>query len=115
MPEKYLVNACRQYLTMLQNQGKLYYIRNNSGGMPLSYKTKAGRLKTRFVRFGQRGSSDFIVFFNNNNAVFIEAKSDTGKLSESQEEFKVTIRALGYAFHMVKDMAEVEQIVKNYI
>lgn len=106
--EKYLVKATKEYLTLLQKQGKLYYIRNNTGAIPIN---------GRFVRFGNKGSSDYIIFFKDGQTVFCEckSKSKSAKLSPAQEDFKNTIRALGYKFYVVRDMAEVESLVKENI
>jgi hypothetical protein len=105
MKEKDLVRQIKEYLDLYEKRGKLYYIRNNTGAIASA---------VRFIRFGKPGSSDFIVF-TKQKPFFLEAKADKGKLSESQLTFKGAVRALGYAYFMVKDIREVESIVKENI
>ena len=105
MKEKDLVRQIREYLDLYEKMGRLYYIRNNTGAV-----SNYGR----FIRFGKPGSSDFIVF-TKQKPFFLEAKATKGKLSESQLTFKGAVRALGYGYFMVKDIKEVEQIIKENI
>ena len=58
LTEADLIRAIGDYLQVQRNLGKLMYIRNNTGAIPIP----AGEHKRRFVRFGDKGSPDFLVW-----------------------------------------------------
>ncbi len=107
MKESGIVQAIGVYLSILKNQRRLDFIRNNTGAVPIMTK---GR-KTRFVRFGTKGSADFIVFFPKGRAVFIEAKSDTGKQSFDQIAFEGLIKELGFEYYLIRNFDEAKVII----
>jgi hypothetical protein len=104
MKESILVSSCLSWLGTLENLGKLIYIRNNSGGM------QKGR---SFVRFGKPGSPDIIIYLDKGKTIFIECKSDTGTQNYNQIRFEQRAIRLGYEYHIVREMRQLEDILKN--
>ena len=74
MKESLIQNAIEAYLSLLENQNKLVYLKNNSG----AFQTRQGG----FYRMGKRGSADFIVFINNGQTLHLEVKNEKGKQNE---------------------------------
>jgi hypothetical protein len=116
MKERDLQKAIIHYLQLLENQGKLYFIRNN---------TFQGQLKRRdgsfgYMRQGKKGCADLIVFFTDpfhmdnckQRTIFIELKSDTGDLSKEQHEFAVKIQKLGYEYRVIRSVEELIMVLK---
>lgn len=109
--ESQIVTAINQFLHLHENMGNLYCIRNNSG----AFAVQPVNQPRRFMRFGRKGSSDFIVFFKGGRTMFLEVKTDTGKQNEAQVEFEDTIKKLGYEYQIVRSVMDVENIVKNQL
>ncbi|MDR2482243.1 MAG: VRR-NUC domain-containing protein [Treponema sp.] len=83
IPENEVKRTCLEYLTL---QGIYAWI-NNTGALPAGDK--------RFIRFGHPGSSDIIGILPGGRFLAVECKSNTGRLSEAQEEFLAAVRANG--------------------
>ena len=62
--ESQIQTAIEQYLRILEQNGRLVYIKNNSG----AYRTGTGG----FVRFGRSGSSDFLLFVDQGRCIHLE-------------------------------------------
>ena len=86
-----IIRAINDYLQVQRNLGKLMFIRNNSGAMPVV----DGKNKRRYIRFGDKGSPDFLVFiedyfsgfdycFEYMKTIAFEVKSETGKQNKDQ-------------------------------
>ena len=107
MKESIIQKAIEHYLQLLENQGKLIYIKNNSG----SFKTEQGG----FYRMGKKGSSDFIVATKDAKTLWIEVKNEKGKQNENQIEFQSKIEKLGHIYFIVRSVEDVQEILKKYI
>ncbi|KKW11511.1 MAG: VRR-NUC domain protein [Candidatus Gottesmanbacteria bacterium GW2011_GWB1_49_7] len=113
--EAEIMRACTDWLNYQERQGKLYYIRNNSGAMPVS-DNKGGR---RFIRYGKKGSADLIIFKKGElscctgRAIFCEAKTLTGKQSPEQAEFQRTVEHLGFEYFIFRSLDELIKIVEG--
>jgi hypothetical protein len=105
--ESKLVTAICQELQYYENQKKIYYIRNNTGAIPIRVPGK-----TRFLRFGKKGSADIIVFLPA-KVIFLEVKTEKGKLNKNQKEFKAHIEALGYEYHILRSNRNLKAILFN--
>lgn len=89
-------------MRLLKKHG-IYHWRNNSG------VTKIGN---RIVSFGKKGSSDIFCFFEG-KFIAIEVKSETGKLTESQEEFLNKVNEQEYCLGFVARSKEEVKSVFN--
>lgn len=83
-------------LKTFEQQGKGMYINNNSG---TRFYEKNGR-KYR-IKFGRRGSSD-IIWIGKDKIIFIELKTEKGKLSEDQKEFGARVEELGHPYIIIR-------------
>jgi len=108
--ESAIQTAIQDYLQLLENQGRLVYIKNNSGAIPV--QGKFGR--QRFVRFGKKGSSDFLAFMNG-YTLFLEVKAPKGRQSKFQKAFQQMVEGQGFEYHIVYSVDEVEIQVKKYL
>lgn len=103
MKESLIQTAIEQYLKILENQGKIIYIKNNSGAL---------KTDTRFIRFGKAGSPDFFIFTNDGGCLHLEVKNEKGSQNENQIEYQNKIERLGHTYFIVRSVDEVERIIK---
>jgi len=122
LSENEIQRAIKDYLQILENQGKLMFIRNNSGAMPV----KGQNGKIRYIKFGKKGSADILVWkpsaewddlayreVNVVRAIALEIKSSTGKISPAQKEWQEKFEKLGGEYYIVRSVEEVVEIVNN--
>uniref|UniRef100_A0A6H1ZUM5 Putative VRR-NUC domain-containing protein n=1 Tax=viral metagenome TaxID=1070528 RepID=A0A6H1ZUM5_9ZZZZ len=110
-----VIRVINDYLQIQRNQGKLMFIRNNSGAMPIT----DGKNKRRYIRFGGKGSPDFFVFetlwltqsMKAVEVIAIEAKSETGKLSTDQLKWKADFLKLGGVYYVVRCLEDLVKII----
>ena len=105
-----VIRVVGDYLQIQRNQGRLMYIRNNSGAMPII----DGKNKRRFIRFGDKGSPDFLVWkpaiIHNPDfpailrSIAIEAKSDIGTQSKDQIKWQADFEKLGGEYYIVRSL-----------
>jgi len=76
--EKELVKTVLEYLGLK----RIYAWRNNTGATVIP-----GKERTRFVRYGFKGSSDVIGILPDGRFLAIECKVGKNKVSPAQEEF----------------------------
>jgi len=117
MKEAEVIRVTKDYLQIQRNQKKLMYIRNNSGAMPVV----DGKNKRRYIRFGDKGSPDFLVWLPvtipfiferlSPRAIALEAKSDTGKQSKDQIEWQKDFEAIGGEYYIVRCLDDVIKII----
>jgi len=117
MKEADVIRVIKDYLQIQRNQKKLMYIRNNSGAMPII----DGKNKRRYIRFGDKGSPDFLVWkpvtapfiseWVRPRAIALEAKSDTGKQSKGQKEWQKDFEAIGGEYYIVRCLEDVIKII----
>jgi len=123
MKEADVIRVIKDYLQIQRNQKKLMYIRNNSGAMPII----DGKNKRRYIRFGDKGSPDFLVFVFAENiikqlkyvykfyylkTIALEAKSDTGKQSKDQIEWQKDFEAIGGEYYIVRCLEDGIEAIK---
>jgi len=79
----------------------------------------ATRLHSGSARGGKQqlspvGSPDLLAIVRG-VPVFLEAKSETGKLRDSQTEQAMLLRAAGAVVHTVRSVAEAMDVVRRYL
>ena len=105
--EKDILKAITDYLSLLENQKKLYFVRVGSGGI----KTEAGN----WVRTGRPGCPDIIICLKCGEygiMVGWEVKTEKGKLSSAQEKTKVDIENLGGYYFVIRNLEDSTQSIK---
>ena len=108
--ESQIQTSIEHYLQFMENTGKLVYQKNQSGAFAVAH-----RGKTSYVRFGKKGSSDFLVWRKNNGhleTLFLEVKRPSGHQSESQREFEGKIKTLGGHYVIVHSLEEVQKVLE---
>jgi hypothetical protein len=111
MKESQIQRAIVQYLQLLENQGKLYFIRNNTYAGYLSHSPHVSR-SWHYTKQGKKGCADLIIF-RPQEVIFCEVKSETGRQSPEQKDFAEKITALGYHYVLVRSVGEVEELLKS--
>jgi len=117
--EANIIRAIGDYLQIQKNQGKLMFIRNNSGAIPIS----DGKNKRRYIKFGDKGSPDFLVwkleYYRYNfqmliraDSIAFEVKSENGKQSKAQKEWQDDFENVGASYYIVRSVDEVIDILK---
>jgi hypothetical protein len=79
--ENQVMKECTFYLTQLENQGKLYFQRTNTG----SFKIKEDGKKDRFMKTGKKGGADFVVCLRGGRYLMIEAKREIGGIQSPDQ------------------------------
>ena len=110
--EKTIQSSIQAFLELQEELGNLVYQKNNTGAVRIN---RPGA-KSSFMRFGKKGSPDFLVWQPDWNAselisYFIEVKTDVGVLSKDQREFKQKVESLGGHYHIVRSLEEVKKIL----
>lgn len=107
MKESGIQTAIEQYLQYLENQGKLIYIKNNSGAI----KTQAFGQKSSFIRFGKKGSPDFFIFLPAGQVLHMEVKNEKGRQNDNQLNYQQKIENLGHRYVIVRSIDDVEALL----
>lgn len=115
MKEIQIQKAIKDYLQILENQGKLMFLRNQAGG----YATKEGH----YIKMGKKGSPDLLVWipeylpigddgFDYVKAIAFEVKSKKGKQSPSQIEWQEKFEKIGGKYYIIRSIDDVMEILK---
>jgi len=116
--ENDVIRVIDDYLQIQRNQKKLMFIRNNSGAFPID----DGKNKRRYIRFGDKGSPDFLVWIPEGipqdlycmwvlRGIALEAKSEEGKQSKDQKEWQRDFEAIGGEYYIVKSLDDLIKII----
>ncbi len=98
MSESSALKSILDYLQIMRNQGKCWYIRSSSGVI----KTEAGN----YFKTGSIGCPDILVL-TRQGLIALEVKAEKGRLSEGQIGVKNEIEALGGKYHVVRSVDDV--------
>ena len=99
--EAVIKKACTDYLDILENQGKLYYIRNNS----FAGTIVRGNGTRGFIKNNKKGTADVIVFPGHSRALWCEFKRPlASKQSPDQVKFEKLIKGLGYEYYIIRSL-----------
>jgi len=115
MKEIQIQKAIKDYLQILENQGKLMFLRNQAGG----YATKEGH----YIKMGKKGSPDLLVFVEQEfqvdtyygtylKTIALEVKSEKAKQSPSQIEWQDKFEGIGGQYYVVRNVDDVIKILK---
>lgn len=114
--EKHIQTSIEDLLALQENLGRLVYQKNNSGAI----KIKHPGGQSSFVRFGKPGSPDFLVWRKTKitmlgaevfETLFIEVKTEKGRLSDKQKEFRDKIEKLGGKYYLVRSFEDAKKII----
>lgn len=104
--EKEIQSAVIEYLTLMENMGKVYFFRNNS--FQGSFQRSNG--SQGYIRNNKPGVPDIIVLYQ---SVFIglEIKGSKGKQSEYQLQAEKAIELAGGQYYIIRDLNDVKEII----
>lgn len=108
--EKHILRFIKQHLQYMENLGKLFYIRINSGTIFIR-----GKKRYRKIEMAKIGTPDLVVFFNNGKVIFIETKSRYGKQTKKQKEFEEKIKKIGYTYFLCNDTDKYLKFMEEYL
>ena len=118
--ESQIQRVILDYLQVQENLGKLMFQRSNS----LNVATKSGH----YIKTGKSGSPDILVWMSGRyyrginqddfpklkkaiRSIALEVKSENGKLSPNQIEWRDKFENLGGEYHVVKNLDDVIKIL----
>ncbi|MDP7281777.1 MAG: hypothetical protein QGG39_18080 [Candidatus Poribacteria bacterium] len=102
--ESQIQSAIEEYLKLLEGSGRLCYIKNNSGAQ----KTQQGS----FLRFGKKGSPDFLLFRAGGKCVHLEVKSSQGRQTDSQRQYQSLVESLGHRYAIVRSVGQAKDLLE---
>lgn len=103
--EKEIQSAIIHYLSLLEDQGRLFFFRSGSGAMPLA--------NGRFFKTGKAGTQDITVCLPNGRYLAIEVKTPNGRQSELQKEVQSRIQKLGGYYIIATSVDEVSDFISK--
>ena len=117
MSEADLKRTVADYLNVLQNQGKLMFLRLNAGSFILTDKDGNFRRRVQGVK---AGTADFIVIRScfeksciQRIVDFIELKSERGKQTKEQKEFQELAENNGCGYYIIRTLEELQLIISQ--
>lgn len=105
--EAQIKKVITDYLTILENQGKLMFLRNNS----FAGIIKSGGRES-FIINGKKGSSDLLIFLDGGITIHCEVKSVIGVVSEDQQIFSEKLKKLGHTYIIIHSLQELIDFLK---
>lgn len=101
--------ACVKMLQFLEGQGKLRFF-----SVPNEAK-RSIKVAMRHKALGMRaGVPDLVVLGNKGSAGFIELKTDKGKLTASQKDWRDWLKSAGYPHAVCKSVDEMLGVLKAW-
>lgn len=75
--------------------------------------TGAARIGSRFIRFGLRGQADIQGVIAGGRALFIECKTNTGRLRPEQVAFGKMVTSMGALFIVARCIEDVDREIER--
>ena len=101
-----LKSTVENYLQVLENQGKLIFLRLNSG----DFIEVRGNSRRR-VKGCPAGTADFEIIVGE-CTIFLELKSKNGKQNKEQKLFERKVKSFGCEYHIIRSFEELENVLK---
>lgn len=105
-----VLTASRQLLDLLQTAGHLFYLRLHV--MPIMRGSPMGSIFSK--NKDMQGAPDLLVFLKAGPALFLECKSPTGQLTDSQKAFKAKVERIGGIYRVIRNVEELTEILATY-
>ena len=105
-PEDAVQRGCCQILDGLWRAGRLRYFHVPNGGKRT--KAEAGIFSTIGVK---PGVPDLVIVLTGGRALWVEVKASRGTLSDAQEDWRDALQDLGHEWHMIRDAAELWDVL----
>jgi len=114
VPQQYesvVLTQCKALLTKLYHQGKLTWRRATTTGIPRGYRN--GKMVFSPNKDGE-GLPDLIIGLPAGTTLWLETKSETGRLSPAQERFKNEFEAFGHHYRIARSVGQLESILQAF-
>ncbi len=108
--ESDIQKECLQMLQILENQGKIYFLRCNV----FSGKIKRANGQDGFIKQAKAGAPDIIICVKGKFVGF-EVKTETGKQSDLQMQAESKIKRAGGLYFIVRSVNQAITIINNII
>ena len=108
--EKTVMRECMNVLQVLKNSGEVvWFDRLNSGKVCIQEPYR----RPRWVKLCEEGTPDIYCRLPNGNTVWIETKSNTGKLSKAQIDFRLQAELLGDTYLIIRRVEDLLRYLKK--
>ena len=102
-PEAQVQAMVTEWFRLLYPQYLLFAVNNEATYRRASYFKLLGMLP---------GVSDMILILKD-KVFFLEFKDTKGRQSDHQKQFQVKVELLGFEYHIIRDLQDVKQILRN--
>lgn len=102
-PEAQVQAMVTEWFRLLYPQYLLFSIPNEATFRKAQYFKSLGMLS---------GVSDMILVLKD-KVFFLEFKDIHGRQSDTQKQFQVKVELLGFEYHIIRDLQDVKQILRN--
>ena len=106
--ESEIQKECLQMLQILENQGKIYFLRCNV----FSGKIKRANGTDGFIKQAKAGAPDIIVCFDGKFIGF-EIKTESGKQSDLQKAAQIKIEKAGGKYFIIRSVRDMIYSLQN--
>ena len=106
--ESAIQKECLNLLQILENQGRIYFIRCNV----FSGKIKRSNGSDGFIRQAKAGAPDIIVCFDGKFIGF-EIKTESGKQSDLQKAAQLKIEKSGGKYFIIRSVRDMIYVLQN--
>ncbi|MCJ8341410.1 MAG: VRR-NUC domain-containing protein [Cetobacterium sp.] len=108
MKETEIQSSIIDFLTIQENQGKLFFSRLNN--IPPVEKTSTGMKFRRMPKGSKKGIPDILVL-KSGRTIALEIKTKIGKQSKEQKEIEKHFTKQGAEYYIIRDFYEVIEIL----
>ena len=104
-------SAIIRYLSILENQGKLFFNRTNNIP-PVNKNSKGEVVGFRRLPVGAKKGIPDIWVIMNGHTIGLEVKTSTGRQSKEQKEIEERFKKNGAEYYVVRSLEDVKRIIK---
>ncbi|MGL5648305.1 MAG: VRR-NUC domain-containing protein [Clostridium sp.] len=101
-----------RYLSILENQGKLWFTRFNN--IPPVNKGPNGTMQFRKLPPGSKKGVPDLIVITKGCFIGLEVKTPTGRQSKEQKEVEEGIKKQDCSYYVVRSLEEVQEILKKF-
>lgn len=110
MKESEIQSQIIDYLTILENQGKLFFQRTNN--IPVSQMRNGKRVFRKMAKGQKKGFPDIVVIFKR-KFVGIEVKTEKGRMSKEQKTMQQLVEKNGGIYKVVRSVDDVKNLLEE--
>lgn len=111
MRETDIQAAIITYLSILENQGKIWFSRLNN--IPPVNKGTDGKMVFRKLPRGCKKGIPDILIISKGRTIAMEVKTPIGKQSKEQKLVEESFKKQGQEYYVVRSLEEAQKIIKN--